>query len=457
MTEGAPGPPGSTSEVRASPADPFVSTAFPPLPHGVHWGLERPRALLDSLGNPHLRYPALHVGGTNGKGSVASLWASVLRTSGLRVGLYTSPHLCSFRERIQIDGRPIRDEEVEEGTRKLADLVERHRPSFFEASTALAFEYFAEKHVDVAVVEVGLGGRLDATNVVHPLVTAVTNIAMDHAEYLGDTLDAIAREKAGIVKTGVPLVTAEQNPELRDILAGVCVDRSAPFHWIDVERDLEDVEVAPDHTAATVSTEAWGRIRVRVPLLGRHQAVNAALAVVSLGLLPDELRPSREAVVSGAAGVRWPGRVQVAREGGRTWVFDVAHNTAGVHALAEAIPRLELGRPLVVLVGILGDKDWRAMLPSLFDLADHVILTQPPSATEERRWDPFEAARVVGGDRELEIVTNFKAAMERAAERTAGGSVVVTGSCHTVGDAMIVLGIEPFGTESALPLSDALA
>jgi dihydrofolate synthase/folylpolyglutamate synthase len=421
----------------------FVQELFPPVPEGIQWGLDRTRRILSSLADPHLAYPVLHVGGTNGKGSVAATLASTLRHSGHRVGLYTSPHLRSFRERIQVGGRPVDEDTVRKMARRTWKGLEEHGASFFEAATVLAFETFRQLEVEVAVVEVGLGGRLDSTNVVHPEVVGITNVAMDHADYLGNTLASIAREKAGIFKRGVPAVTAESDPDVLEIFRQVALTRGTPLAIIR-EWELQDVEVEADHTALRMTDTRWGGLRLSSPLPGRHQARNVALAVRMLERLPDRLLPDREAVIRGVSDTKWPGRVQVLRDGGLHWVFDVAHNVAGVAALADTLSRLSLPRPLVVLVGILGDKDWRAMLPPLFDLADHVVLTLPPTAPTSRRWNPEEAVRMIESECPRTIVPEFSQALEKAREIAGGGTVVVTGSVHTVGDALEVLDIAPF-------------
>jgi dihydrofolate synthase/folylpolyglutamate synthase len=423
-------------------ADPLVGRLFPPLATGVHWGLERTRQALEMLGDPHERYPTLHVGGTNGKGSVATTLAAVLSQSGLRTGCFTSPHLCSFRERIVVGGEALSEDTIVKRAGEVAEAVRRFGLTFFEAVTVLGLHAFARAGVDVAVVEVGLGGRLDATNVLRPLVSAVTNVAMDHAEYLGDTLHLIAREKAGIVKEGVPFVTAESDPEILQLFRAIAQERRAPFHGV-LPGDVEDVEVAKDHTAFTLRTRAWGDLRVRTPLVGRHQAANAALAVEILEHLPDTLRPDAEAVLSGIAHVVHPGRDQIEIIHGVTWLLDVAHNTAGVQSRVDTIDRLSLPRPLVALVGVLGDKDWRVMLPPLFSRTDRAVLTQPPSAPPERRWDVKTAAEAVEHVCPLRVEEGFVAALELARKEADGGTVVVTGSCHTVGSALKVLGREP--------------
>ncbi|NNK64579.1 MAG: bifunctional folylpolyglutamate synthase/dihydrofolate synthase, partial [Gemmatimonadetes bacterium] len=209
--------------------DPLFERLFPPLPAGVHWGLQRVEAALEVLGRPERRAPALHIGGTNGKGSVASICASVLRHAGWRVGLYTSPHLCSVRERFQIDGVPIAEDRLIAYADEIRPVVEAHGLTFFEAATVLAFHVFAREGVDVQVVEVGLGGRLDATNVLVPAACALTNVALDHAEYLGDTLEEIAAEKAGILKPGVPAVTAEVRSGPLEVFRSRAVEVGAPL------------------------------------------------------------------------------------------------------------------------------------------------------------------------------------------------------------------------------------
>ena len=345
----------------------------------MYWKLEGVIAALAELGDPQLSYPSLHVGGTNGKGSVAATLAAVLSASGLRTGLYTSPHLCSFQERFQLSGRLVSEARLVAAAGEIKEVVVRRGLTVFEAATVLGFHLFAQEGVEAAVVEVGLGGRLDATNVVRPEVSAVTNVAMDHAEFLGDTLGLIAAEKAGIAKEGVPLVTAVSDPAVLEVLRVVCSARGAPLHVL-AAGQVQEVEVAADHTAFTTLTRSWGELRLTTPLVGAHQAVNAALAVAALEHLPPELRPSAHDVVTGVAGVRCHGRDQIDEIDGRTWLFDVAHNVAGVRSLVDVLDRVDLPRPWVALIGILGDKEWRDMLPPVFQRVDHAILTQPPSA-----------------------------------------------------------------------------
>ena len=423
------------------PGDPLLDELFPHVPHGIQWGLERMEAFLRDTGDPHLPIPCVHVGGTNGKGSVASTVASVLNNAGHRAGLYTSPHLCSFRERFQISGDPVGDDELRALARELDSEIRRHSLTFFEATTGLAFHLFRRRGVEVSIIEVGLGGRLDATNVVTPFLTAITNVDLDHCDYLGSTLNEIALEKAGIIKSSVPLLTAEPDARIRSVLSATCDSLMAPFIHVRSEPGKMLVDVQEDHTAFDMSTAAWGRLRLQTPLPGEHQAVNGALAVALLERMPPHFRPDRTALVEGVARVNWPGRVQVEHLEGRTWVFDIAHNTAGAAALASVLGRLKLRRPIVALTAVLGDKDWREMLPPLFARADHAVLTQAPSAPLARRWDPHAAVTETGSGI-AEIRTDFDDALDRARELAGSGTIVVTGSAHTVGDCLRGLGLE---------------
>ena len=425
--------------------DELVERLFPRLAGGVRWGLERTLRLLESAGDPHRAYPSIHIGGTNGKGSVAAVVESVLRSHGLRTGLYTSPHLIDFCERVRIDGVPISRQTLVSVARDLWPAVEREDPSFFEATTFLALAAFRRAAVDVAVLEVGMGGRLDSTNVVRPEVAAITNVAMDHVEFLGNDLLAVAREKAGIMKAGVPVVTGESEPAVLDLLRERARAVGAPLHEVE-PRGLP----LPGGGGVLRLPSIWGDLDLQLPLRGRHQATNAAVAVRVLELLPESLRPSREAVEGGVASTRWPGRLQVERVGRTDWLFDVAHNPAGVRSLLDTLPDLRLPRPLAALVGILGDKDWQRMLPPLLEAVDEVVLCDPPSAPEPRRWDPDRVLEALGTPANARIVRPFTAAVAAAAELAGGGTVLCTGSVHTVGDAMAALQIRPFPADAGL-------
>jgi dihydrofolate synthase / folylpolyglutamate synthase len=424
--------------------DALVAELFPRLTGGIRWGLERTRRMLADVGDPHRSYRVLHVGGTNGKGSVAAHLESVLRSDGRRVALYSSPHLCTFRERIRLDGRAIGEDALLAAARRLWPAIRREEPSFFEATTVIAFLAMAEAGVDTAVVEVGLGGRLDSTNVVDPDVVVLTNVSLDHVQLLGPTLAHVAREKAGIIKAA-PVVTGETAEPALGIFRGAAAAAGAPLRVL-ASTELTGVDVGLDGTRFEVRNTPWGDLSLRTPLLGRHQATNAALAVLAAGALPRP--PALAAVQQGLPATVWPGRLQLERVGGVMWLFDVAHNVAGVEALVAAVHELRLPRPLTALVGVLGDKDWGNMLTPLCMAADSVILTAPPTAPPERRWDPEQVLREVRcpGAR---IVIDFGAALELAQQLAAGagGSVLVTGSFHTVGDALAAFGRCPDGSD----------
>ncbi len=443
---------------------------FPSLPTGVRWGLERIEALLAERGDPHHACPSIHVAGTNGKGSTAAFIASVLHVAGLRTGLYTSPHLCRFAERILVGGEPLPDERLLELAAPLREGLLRHGLSFFEAATAVAFEAFRAKAVDVAVVEVGLGGRLDATNVIRPEVAVVTNVSMDHADFLGDTLAEIAAEKAGVAKAGVPLLTTESAPEVLAVLRREAEERGAELEVVRAEEarstrptDTGDPSggIAIDGPGATdgpvlpgvrfrIRTRTWGALDLETGMPGRHQATNAALAVRALDALPERLRPSAEDVARGVRWARWPGRLQREQTAEGPWLLDVAHNEAGAETLVQALDELLARAPPVVLVGVLGDKAWQRMLPPLLERAAHAVLTCPDSAPAGRAWDPADAAAVLTGTAgsgtlcSLEVEPDFGAAFRRARERAGGELVVVTGSSYTVGDALRRMGRCPF-------------
>jgi len=356
------------------------------------------------------------VGGTNGKGSVAVLVAEALRAAGFRVGLYTSPHLVDVRERMLVDGRPIPADAFAAWTERLAPELDPAGASFFEATTAIAFADFAARGADIAVIEVGLGGRLDATNVVRPLVSVVTHVALEHSEYLGDDLASIAREKAGIAKPGVPFVVGEPVEALRTIMVAHAREVGAV-----------PVVVPPDE-----------RYHGALALRGPHQHRNAALAVAALAALPDAWRPGPDAVAGAFARAWLPGRFD--RRG--PWLFDVAHNPDGLIALLAALAAEPPRRPLHAVVSILRDKDWRRMLDMLAGVADRIWLTDAPSAPADRRWD-LDVVRGVQGS-----TTTVEPDLDRAlhAAQRGAGTVLVTGSFHTVGDAMARLpGFAPLG------------
>lgn len=401
-------------------------------------GLERVEAFLAELGNPERRLRVLHVAGTNGKGSVCAMLETVLRARGLRVGKYTSPHLIDFRERFVVNGAPLPNEAIAGFLERWTPTVERLGATFFEATTAMGFQLFAEAGVDVAVVETGLGGRLDATNVVTPLVAGVSGIGIDHTEWLGTTVEAIAPEKAGIYKAGVPAIVGEPGVAIRELLASEARRRGAtPVRIVSDEGSASDVRVSGAGTRF-VWVRGQTRHEVASGLAGRHQAQNAMTALTMLDALPGELHRSVEDSLPALREVRLPGRFS--RTG--NWIFDVAHNPDGSAVTAETLREVAPARPLAALVSILGDKDWRGMLSALSGVVDHFVLTNAPTAPVSRAWEAkevLEYTRSRGWMAELE--PDFDRALAIAPQR--GATVLVTGSFHTVGDAMARLQVSP--------------
>jgi dihydrofolate synthase/folylpolyglutamate synthase len=360
---------------------------------------------LERLGHPERHFSAIHVGGTNGKGSVAVLVHAALHTAGLRAALYTSPHLVDVRERMIVGGRPIPADAFAQWTTVLQDAVVETGASFFEATTAIAFADFAARGADVAVVEVGLGGRLDSTNVLEPVACAVTHVAQDHADYLGESLEGIAREKAGIAKRGVPFVLGETDAELASVLRSCAEEAGALV-----------IPVPPDATYAGP-----------LALAGAHQRRNAAVAEALLGALPEAMRPSAKAVRSGFRTASLPGRFEARGK----WVFDVAHNPGGMAALVAELRTQRPPAPVHALVGILNDKDWSGMIEALAGTVDRVWACAPPSAPPERAWDLAAVSRRFPA---VVVEPDFDRAL--AAVQDGARTVVVAGSFHTVGDAM---------------------
>jgi dihydrofolate synthase / folylpolyglutamate synthase len=404
---------------------------------GVKFGLDRTLALLDALGNPHRRYPVIHVAGTNGKGSSLATAETLLLSRGLRVGKYTSPHLVDFRERILVNRVPIAAEQVVAFVKEWTPLVEQLGATFFEATTAMAFDAFARAGVQVGLIETGLGGRLDSTNVVDPVSAGVTSIGWDHMEYLGHTLETIAGEKAGIFKAGRPAVIGEETSNIRDLLREKAAATGAMPFVVAEEVLVEDVAVSGDGTTATL--EMFGeRERLRTPLIGRHQAQNLAFTLALLHAAGPEYRFSLAEARVPLADVSLPGRFHRA---GR-YLFDVAHNADGARVLAETLRSVRPTRPMVGVFCALRDKEWEEMLTSLGSVLDELILTSAPTAPESRAWD----LEIVRGYVERQgIRATIQPDFDRAlsAPKTAA-TVVVTGSFHTVGDAMTRLQVSPF-------------
>ena len=436
----------SSTAAQAQLGEHLLQRFVPGLERGVHWGLERIEEFLGATGDPHLSYPVIHVGGTNGKGSVAASLASVLNLQGHSVGLYTSPHLCSFNERIQVGSSCVTDRMLRELISELGPEMEKCGLSFFEAVTGLAFHVFQRSDIGIAVIEVGLGGRLDATNVVEPISTIITNIQMDHKAYLGETKQQIAREKLGIVKEGTPLFTSETDAELLDIFSAICGNRNSTLTSTFYENPITQMDISVEGTSFYSYHNTWDVTKVCTPLIGRHQALNTCLAMAVLDNLPDKFRPGVDVLEKGIKQVNWPGRIQIEKRNDVTWVFDVAHNKAGAAALVDTLNHLDLPSPSILLVSVLGDKDWEGIFLEMAGQVDHVILTQSSSAPNERRWDLNEVSAILDWSG-IEVCPDLGKAVAKAQVEARSGTVVVTGSAHTVGDVLNELELNPYSTE----------
>jgi len=401
---------------------------------GIKLGLERSRALLAAMGNPQRRFPSVLVAGTNGKGSTSALLAAMAQAAGYRVGLYTSPHLETVEERLRIGGRTIEPGRFGDLLADLIALAERETgspPTYFEAVTLAAFRWFADEAVNLAVVEVGLGGRLDATNLCDPVLSLITPIGFDHREYLGDTLAAIAREKAGILRSGRPALAWIEDAEPAEAVREAAAQIGTDLRFAVNEVRFEGIEAAGWEGQRVQLATPVHRYDLKIALLGAHQAKNLGLAVraaeVLAGLGFGKLDPA--AIAQGAAACRWPGRLEpIALPGGRHVLLDAAHNAAGAAVLAEFLDRLN--RPVDLLFGVLADKDYGDMLALLAPRARGIVLTTPANP---RAKDPAELAALLG-DREGVLVESDPAqALERAL--ALGGEIlVVCGSIYLVGD-----------------------
>jgi dihydrofolate synthase/folylpolyglutamate synthase len=422
------------------------------------------RVLLGALGHPEKNFLSVLIAGTNGKGSTAATLASILQASGLKTGLYTSPHLVRINERIRLDGNAISDEDfalLHDAVGRTAERLVAEGdlpwpPSFFEMLTAIAFEYFARNRPDIVVLEVGMGGRLDATNVVEPHLSVITDVSLDHQKYLGETVGEIAREKAGIVRQGGVVVTLPQMPEANDVIGNAILDAGAravnavlyvpPVSPGSSQYLVPGVEnAAPRGLRQQYPLDILGeKIVVDSPLIGRHQLRNLALAIAAAIELREQgfTQVTPYSIERGIRETHWPGRFQVmpASAGRPEFVLDVAHNPAGAWALRSTLSAAKEDRAITLVFGVMRDKAMAEMTEILFPIADRVIVTQadnPRSATAEEIRQA--AHRVV---EEMTDAESVASALELASS-SAGplGLVVVTGSIYIVGEAMRTLGI----------------
>ena len=408
------------------------------------FSLDEVRILLAALGNPHQRFRSILIAGTNGKGSSAASLASILTASRIRTGLYTSPHLERVNERIRIDLTEISDDSfarlyfcVHDVAKKLVleGRLPQH-PSFFEILTAQALVYFAEEKVELAVLEVGMGGRLDATNVVDPLLSVITDISLDHTEWLGSTITAITREKAGILRRNGTLITLPQHPEANQVLGEAVADLN--LRQVKAEDYMPPVGA---ETAASYSVEIMGAaVEVASPLTGAHQHRNVALAIAAAVELASSHGCSitTESIAQGISQTRWPGRLERIEACGAQWILDVAHNPAGAWALRSGLSGLlSASRSRLLVFSCLRDKPFAEMAQILFPLFDQVIFA-PIHSARATPLEEMEAAARATGTSTLSA-GSVREALQWAGERGHGGTVVVSGSVYLVGEVRSLL------------------
>jgi dihydrofolate synthase / folylpolyglutamate synthase len=395
---------------------------------GAKFGLANTFRLAKLAGDPQHDLRFIHVAGTNGKGSTCAMLESIYRHAGLRVGLFTSPHLVAFAERIQVNGHAIPDSEIARLAAEMRNLVKHfppeEHPTFFEVVTVMALRYFQLRKCELVVWETGLGGRLDATNIVTPLASIITNIQYDHQKWLGETLAGIAAEKAGIIKPGVPAITGAANPEALHVIVEAARQQNAPLTLV----TPSEMRRAPLDT-------------LELPLLGHHQQMNAAVGIAAVRVLAPEIRVSEETIRRGLAQVHWPGRLQlVKRPDGCKVLLDGAHNVGGAEILAAALKEFFPREDPVLVLGVLKDKDWQQMCRLLAPLASRILLVPVHS---ERTAEPHGLAEACHQANPRVQVTEHVSLAAALADAQQDSFVTIAGSLYLVGEAMELLHVSP--------------
>ena len=411
--------------------------------HNIKLGLDLETELLERMGNPQMRMPHIHVAGTNGKGSVCAMIESVLRAAGYKTGLYTSPHLVRFNERIRVEGLCISDEELAELYLEI-ERQEKHvarQPTFFEFTTAMAFEHFKRRQIEISVLETGLGGRLDATNVVMPLVSAITRIDVEHTQYLGKTIEDIALEKSGIIKHGRAVICGTMPDEAREVIRRVAREREAKLILVEDAVSVRRTSQGLRGQKLKIETASTSYGSVLLPLIGHYQVENAALAVAALEYLNDSspFVIDEVAMKKGLEGVRWPGRCQVLSEDPLV-VLDVAHNPNGAEALVESLMEIAKGKELGLVFGLLSDKDCHGVVKSFSALVKKCWAVQIQNERGMPLDDLLACIRGAG------IPAEGRSLAEALAEAKAwakanGAAVCIAGSLYLAGDVLKAEGL----------------
>ncbi|MDB9822605.1 bifunctional folylpolyglutamate synthase/dihydrofolate synthase [Deltaproteobacteria bacterium] len=399
--------------------------------YGVKFGLSKTSNLMDKLGNPHHGRIYVHIAGTNGKGSVASMLESILVRSGMKVGFYSSPHLVRFTERFRINQREISKRKATELINELRDIIDPdHHPTYFEATTAMALAYFARENTDISIMEVGMGGRLDATNIIRPIVSAITNISLEHQFFLGSRLIDIAGEKAGIIKKGVDTITAATQPSVIRLFKSICAEKTAPFWRV-------GKNVRYRFTGSGFNYYGFNHVlrNIEIGLKGKFQRRNAALAIAITELLEKKgFRIHYRDIIEGLRDNTWPGRLHLISSHPLI-VLDGAHNPGALRELAESLKIDFSYKRLILVIGVMEDKDVENIIGRIVPMADYVICTSP---VYSRSADPADLIRYVSSLRKPgEVVSLVSAAIEKAKEMAGPEDLIlVTGSLFTIGEAL---------------------
>ena len=406
-------------------------------PYGIKLGLDRIKYIVDKLGNPERRYRNIHVAGTNGKGTVCRLLSNILLEDGYHVGLYTSPHLYDIRERFIVDNKIIEEEKLLEVISIVKPVVDKLiqkkiYPTYFEVTTAIAFQYFSMEDVDIAVIEVGMGGRFDATNIITPMVSIITNISLDHQQFLGETIEEIAFEKAGVIKNDIPVITAADKKALK-IIEKIAIEKNSPLRYIkkdyirriskNIDRQIFHIELERDYTIET-------------SLLGRQQGENIAIVLAAIEELRKQgLKISDESIKNGIKKTNTPGRMElISRK--PLILLDGAHNIAGIKVLKENLLDFNYDK-LILVFGVLKDKNYSDMIDIISENADIIILTQPDTS----RASPVNSIiKLIDETKKVYVTTKVRDAVDQALKVVGKKDMIcITGSLYTVGEAREIL------------------
>jgi dihydrofolate synthase/folylpolyglutamate synthase len=409
---------------------------------GANFGLENTRKLAALAGNPQEKLLFIHVAGTNGKGSTCAMLESIYRAAGLRVGLFTSPHLVSFRERIQVNRQLIPESELVRLVQEIQPLHKQfpadNHLTLFEVVTVMALKFFAEQKCDLVIWETGLGGRLDATNIVTPLASVITNIAFDHQQWLGDTLEKIAAEKAGIIKPGIPVVTATDEPSALAVIEKIAQEKNASL-----------IKIQKSEVRSQKSV---------LSLLGEHQKINAMLALATVEVLQKQIPITEEKIREGLANVNWPGRLQlIEKPDGQKFLLDGAHNVASAKVLRGALEKNFPTEERMLVLGVLQDKDWREICEILAPLAAKIFVVPVASTRSANPKNLAEVCRTANPAAEIFVCDSLNDAFEKGGSRGRSphqaNNFIVTGSLYLVGEALELLGFSP-ATENERALNE---